>query len=75
MTTSDASSAPIERPVSRLFADAMDAGRLARGEAPKAPLTDERVFDDDIEVLRCEQCGGVLPITGRLDMTGECACK
>lgn len=32
-----------------LFADASDAERIARGEKPLAPLTDRRVFDDDIE--------------------------
>lgn len=49
-----ADAGPVERPVSRLYADAIDADRLARGEAPKAELTDRRVFDDDIEVERCD---------------------
>jgi hypothetical protein len=43
----------------RMFADAIDADRLVRGEDPKATLTEARVFDDDIEVMRfaCHKCG------------------
>lgn len=33
-----------------LFADAIDKERIERGERPIAPLTERRVFDDDIEV-------------------------
>ena len=44
---------PLEPTVGRLrvmYADAMDAQALERGEPLRAPLTDKRVFDDDIEV-------------------------
>lgn len=54
MTTKPAGASPVDRGVSRLYADAMDADRLARGEAPKAEVTERRVFDDDIEVERCD---------------------
>ena len=49
----------VDRGVGRLFADAIDADRLARGEAPKCEPTEKRVFDDDIEVARfsCHECG------------------
>jgi hypothetical protein len=33
-----------------LFADAIDKERIANGEKPIAPLTERRIFDDDIEV-------------------------
>jgi hypothetical protein len=58
---SQAVGARVDRGVSRLFADAMDADRLARGEDPKAPLTEAPVFDDDIEVMRfaCHKCGSL----------------
>lgn len=52
-TTTAAVGAPLEQRVGRLrvmYADAMDAQALQRGEPLKAPLTDKRVFDDDIEV-------------------------
>lgn len=43
-----------------MFADAMDADRIALGEPPKASPTETRVFDDDIEVMAfaCHKCGG-----------------